>query len=91
MGREPRISVRASRRDAERQDVESRHRAREALEGQRPDRLALDKVLNGRVNAGAHEDLARVGLVGQARGKVRDRADRCVVEQSPRLRQELTS
>src|SRR5918996_1704927 len=63
-------------------DPPGRYRTHEALEGQLAQRLRLDQVLDRHQRALADQDLAVAGLVAQARGEVRYRADRGVLEPS---------
>ena len=60
-------------------DVECLDGLQEALEGQGPDRLEVDRILGGAGHARRDQDLARLGLAAQARRQVRDRADGAVV------------
>ena len=71
-------------RTTEGHDIEGRYRAGEPFEIQRPNRLAFDQILDCSLNACAEEDLASFGLVRETRGKICDRPDRGVLEQSLR-------
>src|SRR5690242_12789620 len=58
---------------------EARHELRKALQGERAERLELEDTVQHRHRLAIGEDLARFGFTTQARGEIRDVADRCVV------------